>query len=91
MREFFLKILFQLYTVQINYVTQKMCDEADDVSLTALKLISIIFVTSKIFKNLFNVLYADEHNLYFNEDSGSINEENNHNFFLQSHLFTVSF
>ena len=47
-----------------------MCDEADDGSLAALKLIPDWFVTSKMIKKLFTALHADENTLYFNEDSG---------------------
>ena len=49
-----------------------MRDEAVDESLVALKLIPDWFVTSKIIKNLFTALYADENILYFNEDSRNI-------------------
>ena len=46
-----------------------MCDEAVDYSLAALKLIPDWFVTSKMIKKLYTVLYADENILYFNKDS----------------------
>ena len=49
-----------------------MCDEAVDDSLATLKLIPDRFVTSKMIKNLFTALYADENILYFNEDSGNV-------------------
>ena len=55
-----------------QYKTQKMCDKAADYSLAALKLIPDSFVTSKLIKELFTVLYADENILYFNEDSGNV-------------------
>ena len=48
-----------------------MCDEAVDNFLAALKLIPDWFVTSKIIKNLFTALYADENILYFDEGSGN--------------------
>ena len=48
-----------------------MCGKAVDDSLAALKLIPDWFATSKIFKTLFTVLYADENILYFNGDSGN--------------------
>ena len=55
--------------------TQRMCDEAVDDCLAALKLVSNWFVTSKIYKNLqkkvYTALYADENILYFDEDSGN--------------------
>ena len=49
-----------------------MCDEAVDGSLAAWKLIPKWFVTSKMIKELFTALYADENILYFNEDSGNV-------------------
>ena len=54
-----------------KYKIQGMCDKAVDDSLAALKLIPDWFATSKIFKTLFTVLYADENILYFNGDSGN--------------------
>ena len=47
-----------------------MCGEAANNSLAALKLILDWFVLSKIIKNLFTDLYADQNILYFNKDSG---------------------
>ena len=44
-----------------------MCNEAADCSLAALKLIPKWFVTSKIMKELFTALYADEIILYFDK------------------------
>ena len=55
-----------------KYITQKICDEAVDDSLAALKLIPDWFVTRKMIKKLFTALYADENILYFNEDSGNV-------------------
>ena len=55
-----------------KYKTQRMCDETVDDSLAALKLIPDWFVTSKMIKKLFNVLYANENILYFNEDFGNV-------------------
>ena len=49
-----------------------MCGEAVDDSLVILKLIPDWLVTSKMIKNLFTALYADENILYFNEDSGCV-------------------
>ena len=46
-----------------------MRDEAVNNFLTALKLIPDWLVTSKIIKNLFTALYADENILCFNEGS----------------------
>ena len=55
-----------------KYITQKICDEAVDDSLAALKLIPDWFVTRKMIKKLFTALYADENILYFDEDSGNV-------------------
>ena len=49
-----------------------MYDEAVHDSLAALKLIPDWYVASKMIKNLYTALYADENILYFNEDSGKI-------------------
>ena len=49
-----------------------MCDEAVDDSLATLKLIPVLFVTSKMIKKLFTVLHANENILYFNENSGNL-------------------
>ena len=49
-----------------------MCYEAVDNSLATWKLILNWFVTSRMIKNLFTALYADENILYFNEDSGNV-------------------
>ena len=49
----------------------KICDKAD-YSLAALKLIANWFVTSKMFKEHFTALYADENILCFNEDYGNV-------------------
>ena len=46
-----------------------MCDKAADDCLVALKFVPDWFVTSKMIKNLFTALYADENILYFNEDT----------------------
>ena len=43
-----------------KYITQRMCDKAVDDSLAALKLIPDWFVTSKMIKKLYTVLYADK-------------------------------
>ena len=53
-----------------KYTTPKICDEAVDDCLAALKLIPYWFVASKIIKKLFTALHADENKLYFNEGSG---------------------
>ena len=43
-----------------------------DDSLATLKLIPDWFITSKMIKELFTALYADENILYFNKDSGNV-------------------
>ena len=43
-----------------KYETQRMCDEAVDDCVPALKFVPDWFVTSKRIKNLFTALYADE-------------------------------
>ena len=55
-----------------KYKTQKMCDEAVDDSVAALKLAPDWFVTTKMIKKLLNALYADNNMLYFNEDFGNV-------------------
>ena len=55
-----------------RYKSQKMCDEAVDDSLAALKFIPNWFFTSKMIKKLLTGLYADDNILYFNEDSGDV-------------------
>ena len=55
-----------------KYKTQRLCDEAVDDSLAALKLMPDGFAASKMIKGLYNALYADENILYFNEDSGNL-------------------
>ena len=63
---------FMIVYLPDKYKTQRMCDEAVDDSLEALKLIPDWFVTSKIIEKLYTALYADENILYFNEDSGDV-------------------
>ena len=70
MTEFFLLFLIAYETDK--YKNQRMFDEAVDDSLAALKLLPNWFVTSKMIKNLYTDLYADENILYFNEDSGNL-------------------
>ena len=43
-----------------NYKIQRICNEAVDDSLAALKLIPDWFVTSKMIEKLYTALYADE-------------------------------
>ena len=49
-----------------------MCDEAVDGVIAALKLIPNWFFTSKMIKNLFAALCADENIHYFNEHSSNV-------------------
>ena len=53
-----------------KYITQRMCDEAIDYSLAALKVILNWFVTSKMSKNLHTALCPDKNLLGFNKDFG---------------------
>ena len=55
-----------------KYKTQRMCDKAVNNSLAAFKLVLDWFVTSKMIKELFTALYADENILQINEDSGNV-------------------
>ena len=48
-----------------KYIIQRMCDEAVDDSLAALKLIPDWFVTSKMIKKLHTALYAKDDLLFF--------------------------
>ena len=60
-----------------------MCGEPVVDCLTALKVFPDWFVTSKMIKKLFTILYIDDNILYFNEDSGNVvfscNEMDIHN------------
>ena len=49
-----------------------MRDEVVDDSLASLELIPYWFVTSKMIKNLFTALHADENIPYFNEDPDNV-------------------
>ena len=55
-----------------KYITQRLCDEAVDDTLTSLKLIRDWFVTCKMIEKLDTALYADENILYFDEDSDNV-------------------
>ena len=60
-----------------------MCGEPVVDCLTALKVFPDWFVTSKMIKKLFTILYIDDNILYFNEDSVNVvfscNEMDIHN------------
>ena len=49
-----------------------MCDKDVDDCLAVLKFVPDWFVTSKMIKELFTALYADENILYFNEHFGNV-------------------
>ena len=51
-----------------KYKTQKMCDEAVDDCLAALKIIPDWFVTSTIFHKLDNALHDNDDTLFYDED-----------------------
>ena len=55
-----------------KYKTQRMCDETVHDFLAASELIRDWFVTSKMIKELYTALYADENILYFTEDSVNV-------------------
>ena len=63
---------FSIRYVPDQYKTQEMCNKAIDDFLSALKFVSDWFLTSKMIKELFTALYADEDILYFNEDSRNV-------------------
>ena len=55
-----------------KYITQRICDEAVDESLAALKLIPDWFVKSRLIKELYNALCTDGNILYFNEGPDNV-------------------
>ena len=55
-----------------KYKTQRRCDEAVVDSLAALKIIADWFVTSKMVKKIYIILYATDGLLFFDEDSGDV-------------------
>ena len=54
----------------MRQITQRICDEALVDSVPTLKLIPDWFVRTRMIKELFTALCADENLLHFNEDSG---------------------
>ena len=52
-----------------KYITQRISDEAVDISLAESKFILDWFVASKMLEKLYNASFADENTLYFNENS----------------------
>ena len=68
-----------------------MFDEAADDSLAVLlKLIPDWFVASKMIKELYSALHADENILYFNEDSGNVVFSSNEVSILNIHLNNIN-
>ena len=59
---------FKLVYCLDKHKTQKMCDEAVDDCLAALKIIPDWFVTSTIFQKLDNALHANDDTLFYDED-----------------------
>ena len=55
-----------------KYKTPRICDEALDDSLAALKLIPHWFIRSKRIEKLYTALYAEENIFYFDEDSDNV-------------------
>ena len=51
-----------------KYKTQRMCDEAVDNCLAALKFVSDWFVSSKMLEKFDNTLHAKDDILFYNED-----------------------
>ena len=66
------EIPFSLRCVLDQYKTQKMCNKAVHDCLATLKLAPDWFVTRKMIKKIFTVLYVDENILYFNGDSSNV-------------------
>ena len=62
---------FSIRYVPDQHKNQQMCDKVDD-CLAPSKFVPDWFVTSKMIKNLFTALYADENILYSNENSGNV-------------------
>ena len=50
-----------------KYITQRISDEAVDVSLAESKLIPDWFVASKMLEKLYTALFTDENTFYFNK------------------------
>ena len=69
-----------------KHLTQRMCDEAVDDPLAALRLIHYWFGTSRMIKKLYFALCTDENVLYFNEDSGNFIFSCNEMGILNKHL-----
>ena len=55
-----------------KYITQRMCDEAVDYSLAALKLIPDWFVTSKMIRKLYTACHTDNGLIFLDEDFGDL-------------------
>ena len=55
-----------------RYKTQDMCDKVVDSFLTTLKFVPDGFVTNKMIKKLYNVLFTDDNILFFDKGSGNV-------------------
>ena len=58
------EVYFSIRHIPDQYKTQSLCDKAVDDYLAALKLVPDWFVTSKMIKELFTALYAEENMLF---------------------------
>ena len=58
-----------------KYKTQRMCDEAADDCLAALKFIRDWFVSRKMLKKFDNALHSNDDILFFNEDFDKVTFE----------------
>ena len=63
--------VFIFDSIPDKYKTQKMFDKVFDDLLAALKPFPDWLVLSKMIKEFYTALYADENILYFNDDSGN--------------------
>ena len=55
-----------------KYITQRISDEAVDVSLAESKLIPHWFIASKMLEKLYTALFTDENTFYFNKNSANV-------------------
>ena len=58
------EVYFSIRHIPDQYKTQSLCDKAVDDYLAALKLVPDWFVTSKMIKEFFTALYAEENILF---------------------------
>ena len=75
-QEMFLRVVsedpFLIVYYPDRYKTQRMCDEAVNGSIAALRFLSDWFVKSKMIKKFFTDIYADDNIICFNEYSGDV-------------------